>query len=72
MKWGAVRDLSNERLESEISNIYMIAYEAYGRQAVSVEAKEGSLLEALWAEYDARVADGLINDEDYWTGSELV
>ena len=65
-----IRNLSNERLESEIANIYWTAYEINPDKPP--KNRRGSLLRMLWGDWDLRVANGEINLDDYWTGSEVL
>lgn len=59
MKWR-IETLSNRRLESEIANVYYMAAE----EAPGVTPRETGILGALWAEFDRRVADGTMTDDD--------
>lgn len=59
MKWR-IETLSNRRLEAEISRYYWSAYET----VPGVTPKEVGILGELWAEFDRRVADGTMTDDD--------
>lgn len=59
MKWK-IEDLSNRRLEAEISAYYWAAHKA----VPGVMPKEAGVLGMLWAEFDARVSDGTMTDDD--------
>lgn len=61
-----IQKLSNERLESEIANIYWEAHEVYPGKPV----EETGLLADLWSEFDSRLALGTI-DANPLTGREL-
>ena len=65
-----IRGLSNERLESEIANVYWTAWEMNPRK--TPQERKGSLLKMLWTEWDYRVRTGVIDLDDYWTGSEVL
>lgn len=57
-----ISNLSNERLEAEISNIYWSA----AKEAPGVILKESGNLGLLWQEFDERFAAGTIDrDSDY-------
>lgn len=57
-----IENLSNERLEQEISNIYWTA----AKEAPGVTLKETGNLGLLWEEFDERLEVGAISpDTDY-------
>lgn len=59
MKWR-IETLSNRRLETEIAAVYWQGHQI----APGVTPKEVGLLGDLWAEFDRRVADGTMTDDD--------
>ena len=62
-----IAKFSNERLEQEIANIYTTYHELYpGR---TLEEESDSNLGMLWAEFDYRFREGLI-DRNPVTGNE--
>lgn len=60
-----IQKLSNERLESEIANIYWSAHEV----SPGKRLMETGLLADLWSEFDSRLALGAI-DANPLTGME--
>lgn len=64
MNWTIER-LSNERLEDSIARIYQEAHE----EAPNVRVQETGVLAGLWAEFDYRLEQGLI-EADPDTGNE--
>lgn len=60
-----IQKLSNERLESEIANIYWAAHEV----SPGKRLQETGLLADLWNEFDVRLASGTI-DANPLTGME--
>lgn len=63
-----IANLSNERLESEIANVYYRAFEE--NPCIRVVEKEGSLLALLWDEFQHRFDYGLI-ERNPLTGDEV-
>lgn len=63
-----IANLSNERLEQEIANVYYQAHQEDPKLRI-YEGTEGSLLFGLWQEFDRRFEEGLI-DPDPLTGNE--
>lgn len=63
-----IANLSNERLEQEIANIYVTASREV--PPVYVTEAEGSLISMLWAEFEERLAEGTIPDDTEWTEKE--
>lgn len=61
-----IANLSGERLEQEIAAIYYRG----AREAPGVQIREAGLLADLWAEFDYRLEEGLI-DPDPLTGNEV-
>lgn len=57
-----IENLSNERLESEISNLY---YEGESRSP-GVRLQETGLLGMLWQEFDERLEAGAISPDTDW------
>lgn len=64
-----IANLSNERLEQEIANVY---YRAHWEnpKLYMYDGAEGSLLRQLWDEFDERFETGTI-DRDPLTGNEV-
>lgn len=58
-----IENLSNERLEAEISNIYWTA----AKQAPGVTLKETGNLGLLWEEFDRRYSAREIDKDTEWT-----
>lgn len=59
MKWR-IETLSNRRLESEIAAYYWAAH----KTVPGVTPKEVGILGELWAEFDRRVEEGTMTDDD--------
>lgn len=60
-----IANLSAERLEQEIANIYMTA--AKENPPIQVQETEGSLIEMLWGEFDYRYQEGTVSRDTDWT-----
>ena len=73
---SVIKDLSNERLEAEISRCYWQRYEDarnhYFRtgRVVGTGLKETGTLALLWDEFDARMEAGTIEPETDWTEAD--
>lgn len=59
MKWR-IQTFSNRMLEAEISGFYWYAH----KNAPGVTPKEVGILGELWAEFDRRVEEGTMTDDD--------
>ena len=59
MKWR-IETMSNRMLEAEISRYYWSAYET----VPGVTPKGVGILGDLWAEFDRRVEEGTMTDDD--------
>lgn len=55
-----IESFSGQRLESEIANAYYLA----SRENPGVTPPEVGLLGALWVEFDLRVANGTMTDDE--------
>lgn len=71
---SVIKDLSNERLEAEISRYYWKRYEDWtafynrtGHMLANRGLMEMGTLALLWEEFDARMAAGTIEPETDWT-----
>lgn len=59
MKWR-IETLSNRRLESEIAAYYWAAHKI----VPGITPKEVGILGEMWAEFDRRVEEGTMTDDD--------
>lgn len=60
---STISKFSNERLESEIANLYFQA----AKEAPGVTLQERGLLAGLWEEFDTRLAAGGISPDTDWS-----